>query len=109
MLPDGKFMATVGGRPGATSILVGVHGEDSPAVIARKLVREQMADVLAWLDKPPNMLTGSEVIDKLAGRPVWSAKGVAEPAATPPTTPWSAPVDPVAELKKWHQRLKETR
>lgn len=66
----------VGGshQPASPTIMIGSRPDDDPLVIARKLVREGMREVLAWLDHPPTYLTGREVLDKLAGHPVWNPR-----------------------------------
>ena len=66
-LPDGTFAIAMDPafRVGPQIVILGVHPETSPSVIARKAVREEMADVLAWLVKPPDMRTGQEIYDSL--------------------------------------------
>lgn len=73
MLPDGQIVM-MNGTGGPKAFIIGVHPPDAPAVIARKIVREGLRDVLAWLDHPPPYLTGQEVLDRLAGRPAWSPR-----------------------------------
>lgn len=81
-LPDGEVVIVQPGSYGGHRMfMVGVRPPGAPSEIARRIVREGMRDVLAWLGpNAPNMLTGREVLDRFAGRPVWSARA-AEPDA----------------------------
>ena len=68
-LPEGELFVIDG--PTGRVLTVGARPDDHPTVIARKIVREGMRDILDWLTNPPTYLTGREVLDKLAGRPTW--------------------------------------
>jgi hypothetical protein len=71
--PEGEiYVVRIDAFGSREMIVIGVRPDDHPACIARRIVREGLRDVLAWLDDPPPYLTGREVFDKLAGRPVWS-------------------------------------
>lgn len=73
-LPEGEMFMTQVGAWGGQVLMVGVRLDDDPVCIARRIVREGLRDVLAWLDKPPTYLTGREVLAQLAGRPVWTPR-----------------------------------
>lgn len=74
-LPEGEmYVVQLDVWDGRKVLMIGARPDDHPACIARRIVREGLRDVLAWLDKPPTYLTGREVLDKLAGRPVWSPR-----------------------------------
>jgi hypothetical protein len=74
LIEDGMTMVVRGSSdwPQDPYMIVGVRPDNHPDVIARKIVREGLRDVLAWLHHPPQYLTGHEVLDMLAGRPVWT-------------------------------------
>lgn len=73
LLPEGAVVVGMDPALGAIPVIVvGARPDDHPWCIARKIVREGMRDVLTWLDHPPTYLTGREVLDQLAGRPVWT-------------------------------------
>lgn len=87
MVPEGEIIVSRlhGHWEGALLVTLGMRPDDDPVCIARKIVREGLRDVLAWLDHPPQYLTGREVLDLLAGRPVWTPTGGAPTA--PEVTP----------------------